>query len=172
MLHRATERWDANDDHAVFLQASLFSYQSVEHEQSNEDVALELECDLERRREALHPKQAQRQHTQLPVEPLGAPSELRRCFEAVNSAIAVPPSKSRVRARLCTSANADISVQHVTLVWLTVEDKVGKPALILRWGRRARRNGCASALHLAHRSARGDAEGTLEGLQRISLCQV
>ena len=116
MLHRATERWDANDDHAVFLQASLFSYQSVEHEQSNEDVALELECDLERRREALHPKQAQRQHTQLPVEPLGAPSELRRCFEAVNAAITVPPSKSRVRARLCTSANADISVQHVTLV--------------------------------------------------------
>ena len=72
MLHRATERWDANDDNAVFLQASLLSYQSVEHEQSNEDVALELECDLERLREVLHPEQAQRQHTQLPMERLGA----------------------------------------------------------------------------------------------------
>jgi len=107
-----------------------------------------------------------------PWNDLVPPSELRRCFEVVNAAIAVPPSKSSVRARLCSLANANISVQHVTLVWLTVEDKVSKPTLILRWGRRARRNGGASALHFAHRSARGDAEGTLEGLQRISLSQV
>ena len=134
LMRCASEKWDANDDHATFLEALLLSYATVVGAEWQRAHALEMECDLGRRQEPLRGEQDRRLLTQLPVERLVPPSESNRRFEAARAANATLPFKPRVHAHLCLSADTDTTGQHATLiVWTTVKDKAGNLTLILCW---------------------------------------
>lgn len=133
LRRRELERWTAYDDHAAFLQASLLSFRSVEKSEEdclrsrwnvqwNQDGSRDVPC-----------KPEDYKHN-CPWNDWVPPSESNRRFEAAKAVNAALPTKTRVRVHLCLSAVIGDEDPATLIVFATVEDKLGKPTLILRRG--------------------------------------